>query len=423
MHLEDPLDGFLGDAREAVRAEADRGGRRRDFAAMIARAHAIDSQGVSREAVAEAARFAPVVALPRPRLAPAPAREEDSSPAPTAPRRRLGWLMAAAAGLLLAGAFAGAATQARRDGAATANAAPLVAPQPDRPSTTATPPGAGAHRHVSRNVFLKTGDETSPPEYEDGDASEDMFLKTEDERTAPPARGERGHASEDMPVRTCDEDPAPHPAAEHSHDSQNMPVRTCDQRSAPLAADDHVHASKGMPSETGHGSASRRDGARGEATPERQVAADRADEPPRRRGVSSRRRAEQPPAEAATDEAAWVALDRAAREAWRRGDTEEARALLSALVRTDAAASTVELAYGDLFVLTRKAGDQQALARLWQRYLARFPRGLYAEDARVGLCRRATGVEASACWDLYLGTWPEGAHADEARAARGGEGP
>ncbi|MDC0668521.1 tetratricopeptide repeat protein [Nannocystis radixulma] len=373
MHLEDPLDGFLGDAREAVRAEADRGGRRRDFAAMIARAHAIDSQGVSREAVAEAAQFAPVVALPRPRLAPAPAREEVPAAAPAAtPPRKLGWLMAAAAGLLLAGAFAGAATQARRDDhAATANAAPLVAPQPDPSSATATPPpGAGAQRHVSKNMSLKTAYEESP--------AEDMFVEAENGSSAVPVASEPGHVFKDMLGEG---------AGEPGHAHKDMSVATGDAGTAPNV--------------------------------EHQLAAD----PPRRRGVGPRRRAEQPPAEAATDEAAWVALDRAAREAWRRGDTEEARALLSALVRTDAAASTVELAYGDLFVLTRKAGDQQALARLWQRYLARFPRGLYAEDARVGLCRRASGAEASACWDLYLGTWPEGAHADEARAARGGEGP
>lgn len=362
MHLEDPLDGFLGDAREAVRAEADRGGRRRDFAAMIARAHAIDSQGVSREAVAEAAQFAPVVALPRPRIAPAPAREEVPAATPAVPRRKLGWLMAAAAGLLLAGAFAGAATQARRDDhAGTANAAPLVAPQPDPSSATATPPpGAGAQRHVFKSSI-------SPAESADGHDSEDMFTATGIESSAVPAASEPGHVSKDMLGEG---------AGETAHAHKDMSVATGDSGTAP-----------------------------------------------RRRGIGPRRRAEQPPAEAATDEAAWVALDRAAREAWRRGDTEEARALLAALVRTDAAASTVELAYGDLFVLTRKAGDQQALARLWQRYLARFPRGLYAEDARVGLCRRASGAEASACWNLYLGTWPEGAHADEARAARGSEEP
>ncbi|MCY1060749.1 hypothetical protein [Nannocystis sp. SCPEA4] len=376
MHLEDPLDGFVGDAREAVRAEADRGGRRRDFAAMIARAHAIDSQGVSREAVAEAAQFAPVVALPRPRLAPAPAREVVPAATPAVPRRKLGWLMAAAAGLLLAGAFAGAATQARRDDhAGTANAAPLVAPQQDPSSATATPPpGAGAQRHVLKNISLKTGDGESPPE--------DMFVEAGNGSSAAPAASEPGHVSKDMLGER---------AGESGHAHKDMSAETGDASTAPNV--------------------------------EHQLAADLAADPPRRRGVGPRRRAEQPPVEAATDEAAWVALDRAAREAWRRGDTEEARALLSALVGTDAAASTVELAYGDLFVLTRKAGDQQALARLWQRYLARFPRGLYAEDARVGLCRRASGAEASACWDLYLGTWPEGAHADEARAARGGDEP
>lgn len=336
MHLEDPLDGLVGDVREAVRAEADRGGRKRDFAAMIARAHTIDPTSLSREAVAEAAQFAPVVALPRPRIAPAATRGEARTEAPAAsPRRGLGWWMAAAAGLLLAGAFAGAATMARRnEGPATANAAPLVAPQPD--------PGRAA-------------------------------------AAAPPADETSRHVLQDMPVKTGDEDAAP--------GRDEVPVEATLPRVE-------------LPVET-----------------------DTVEEPPRRRGVAPRRRVETRPAEVTTDEAAWVALDRAAREAWRRGDTEEARALLSALVRSDAATSTIELAYGDLFVLARQAGDLQGLARLWQRYLARFPRGLYAEDARVGLCRRATGAEASECWDLYLGTWPEGAHVDEARGARGGEEP
>ncbi|MDC0717506.1 hypothetical protein [Nannocystis bainbridge] len=329
MHLEDPLDELVGDAREAVRAEADRGGRKRDFAAMIARAHAIDPTNLSREAVAEAARFAPVVALPRPRRAPALANDDVRTAAPaTTPRRRFGWLMAAAAGLLLVGAFAGAATQARRtEGSATAIAAPLVAPSP-----TSTSPTAG------------------------------------------PAPGSSRHVSKDMPVKTDGEVAAPVPAE------------------APAAA---TLADDERPVEAG--------------------------EPTRRREATPRRCVEPRPTETTTDEAAWVALDRAAREAWRRGDTEEARALLSALVRSDATAATIELAYGDLFVLARQADDLRALTRLWQRYLDRFPRGLYAEDARVGLCRRAPKGEASACWDLYLGTWPEGAHAGEARGPRGGE--
>lgn len=131
---------------------------------------------------------------------------------------------------------------------------------------------------------------------------------------------------------------------------------------------------------------------------------------PRRDGAPRRG-----PRPAASD--AWETLDAAARAAWRRGDLPEARALLTALVRSPARAARIELAYGDLFVLARQSGDLQELARLWRAYLERFPRGLYAEDARVGLCRREERPARRACWELYLETWPEGPHADEAREA------
>ena len=353
MLRKDPLDGFVGDAREAVHAEADRGGRKRDFAAMIARAHTLDPANVSRAAVAEAAQFAPVVALPRRRVVPVPASEVMAVEVPPASPRR--WLMAAAAGLLLAGAFAGAATQARRhENAATATAAPLVAPQPAPPSATAPgTPAESSRGHVVMGMSGKTDDSEPAPAGEATpqalDASEASLAPPDTSEAAASAESAHGHVEKDMSERTAGAEPA----------------------------------------------------LRGEA--------------PRSRP----RRPEARPVEATTEEAAWVALDRAAREAWRRGDTEEARALLSALVRSDAAAATIELAYGDLFVLARQAGDRPALARLWQRYLARFPRGLYAEDARVGLCRRASGAEAGDCWDMYLQTWPEGAYAGEARGARG----
>ncbi len=124
-----------------------------------------------------------------------------------------------------------------------------------------------------------------------------------------------------------------------------------------------------------------------------------------------------PPAAAKAPEDPWEALDEAAHAAWRRGDVAETRSLLTALARSSAGAARRELAYGDLFVLARRSDDPEALARLWREYLERFPRGLYAEGARAGLCRRAEGAARAACWALYLETWPEGSHADEAREA------
>lgn len=115
----------------------------------------------------------------------------------------------------------------------------------------------------------------------------------------------------------------------------------------------------------------------------------------------------------------WLELDRRAREAWRRGELAEARRLLGELTRSGADAERVELAFGDLFVLARQAGDRPGLEAAWRAYLGRFPRGNFAEDASAGLCR---GAADRACWAAHLAAWPEGNHAGEARRALGDEG-
>lgn len=115
----------------------------------------------------------------------------------------------------------------------------------------------------------------------------------------------------------------------------------------------------------------------------------------------------------------WLELDRRAREAWRRGELAEARRLLGELTRSGADAERVELAFGDLFVLARQAGDRPGQEAAWRAYLARFPRGNFAEDASAGLCR---GAADRACWAAHLAAWPEGNHAGEARRALGDDG-
>lgn len=353
MSAEEPLDALLAGVREEVRARADAGGRVRDFAAMIGRAHALDPAAVSDDAVAEAARFARVVALRA-----APSVREDREPA--APRRRGGgWLAVAAALLLVAAGLAGAVRSALPEAEPReAHAAPLVGPAQ---ATREAPPGAGRGAPAG-------GGERAAAEAAGGldrDDTRDMCEESVDESGATEvARGSHGEvpggSSGDEGGRRRDGD-------------------------------------KDMSEETLVGSTGTGGGSRPRVTAPAM-------------GRLARRGA-------APGGAEWEALDRAAREAWRRGDTGEARALLTALVRADAEASRVELAYGDLFVLARQADDAGELARLWRAYLVRFPRGLYAEDARAGLCRRARGAERRACWELYLETWPEGAHAGEAREA------
>lgn len=126
-------------------------------------------------------------------------------------------------------------------------------------------------------------------------------------------------------------------------------------------------------------------------------------------------RARHSPRAAPTESAA--ELDRRAREAWRTNDLAEARRLFTRLVDTASDPRLVELAYGDIFVLARQLGDHRGLERARRAYLDRFgaTTGVYADDARAGLCRGAS--DGAECWRRYLAAHPTGAHVDEARRA------
>ncbi len=117
-------------------------------------------------------------------------------------------------------------------------------------------------------------------------------------------------------------------------------------------------------------------------------------------------------------------LDQEAQELWRAGELLEARSRFEAIVRLGGRRPQVQLAYGELFTLTRQLGGDEA--RLWQAYLERFPKGRYADDARAGLCGRA-GSDHQACWLDYLKRHPQGTHAKRARdvveASAGAESP
>jgi hypothetical protein len=374
MSADDPLDPLLAAVREEVRARADSGGRVRDFAAMIARAHALDRRAVPDDAVAEATQFAPVVALRVISSVP-----EDRS---ERPRGRAGGLAVACAVVLLVSGLVGAVRMARDEsGPAAAHATPLVGSSAIAGEASAgarqRPDGGSARQGAERGAGPPEGASPSgTSEHGDQDRFEEADLGVAGHAGEAP-ECPSGHGLKDIRGQTCGEAQEAREAAAGAGDGSGRagpPARSRDSGAGPAI----VHR-----------------GSSGPAPPTRGSRA----------------------AAGATGETTWAALDRAAREAWRRGDVEEARALLTALVRSDADASRVELAYGDLFVLTRRAGDAEELARLWGTYLALFPRGLYAEDARAGLCRRAAGAQRRVCWDLYLETWPEGAHSGEAREA------
>ncbi len=113
-----------------------------------------------------------------------------------------------------------------------------------------------------------------------------------------------------------------------------------------------------------------------------------------------------------------AALDAEAQRKWKAGDTAGAEAAFREIIRLGGRGRYAELAFGDLFTLAHQAGDLRREQKLWRRYLARFPRGRFADDVRAWQCRRAAGPDAPRCWRRYLEDWPQGTHRLEAK--RGG---
>jgi hypothetical protein len=112
-------------------------------------------------------------------------------------------------------------------------------------------------------------------------------------------------------------------------------------------------------------------------------------------------------------------LDAAAHAAWRAGDLPEAERLFRKLAKRAGKDRLGDLAYGDLFTLARQTDAPAKEAALWREYLARFPKGRFADDARAGLCRRASGPAQVECWQRYLDDMPSGAHRAQAERAGG----
>jgi hypothetical protein len=132
--------------------------------------------------------------------------------------------------------------------------------------------------------------------------------------------------------------------------------------------------------------------------------------------------AEEPAQAAATAEDDPIAaLERAAEARWSAGDLDGAERHLREIIRRARSPRQRDLAYGDLFTITRQLHGRDAEAALWGEYLDRLPRGRYADDARAGLCRR--DPEPAACWRRYLLEHPRGAHRDEAERAAAARGP
>ena len=100
----------------------------------------------------------------------------------------------------------------------------------------------------------------------------------------------------------------------------------------------------------------------------------------------------------------------------------EAERLFRRLAKRAGRGRLGDLAYGDLFTLARQRDERGKEAELWREYLRRFPDGRFADDARAGLCRRASGSAQLQCWERYLEDEPDGAHRAQARRALAVEG-
>ena len=115
----------------------------------------------------------------------------------------------------------------------------------------------------------------------------------------------------------------------------------------------------------------------------------------------------------ASVDAELAALDALANKKWKAGDHKGATKLFEEIVRRGNRGRRADLAFGDLFSLARQQGLHQREASLRRRYLARFPRGRFADDARAWLCRHSER-RAKQCWRAYLRERPRGTYRAEA---------
>ncbi|MBK7824934.1 hypothetical protein [Nannocystis sp.] len=112
-----------------------------------------------------------------------------------------------------------------------------------------------------------------------------------------------------------------------------------------------------------------------------------------------------------------------AESAWQSGDYASAERLHREIIALAPGSRAADLSFGDLFTLARQRSGPAQEQELWREYLAVFPRGRYADDARAGLCRRAASDERDACWQQYLTDFPAGVHRPQAERALGDAAP
>jgi hypothetical protein len=358
------LDAWLDDVSAAVEDDVHRAHVPWDFAAMLARAHALDPAVVSAQAVADAEQAEPVVSLAQRRAVAALGATHDDP----AFARLIDDVRAATehdAALRMNGVTPRSAPQRQASGpmgklvvAAVALAAAVVL-------------GLG----VVEGVHVLRGDDGAPADaaLHQGSARDAAIERAVIDDTPPRVRPPVVAPLEAAPLGPAPVEPAP--------------VEPAPVEPAPL-----------------------------EATPVEPAVAPGATA----RATKPRAPKVVPPVVRAPSLAERLAaLDGEAHAAWKANDFSTAEAKFEALIELAGTSRLADLAYGDLFTLARRRGDARREVALWKTYLRVFPEGRFADDAQAGLCRRDASDRA-ACWRAYLEAFPEGSYRTQAEREAGG---
>jgi hypothetical protein len=118
-----------------------------------------------------------------------------------------------------------------------------------------------------------------------------------------------------------------------------------------------------------------------------------------------------------------AALDAAANAALDERRLDEAAEKFEQVTQLGGTSRLADLAFGELFHIAHRRGDTNGQLALWNRYLARFPEGRFADDARAGLCRRASAATKDECWREYLDDFPKGSYVRQAEQHLAGQVP